>query len=316
MTSLIENIAFMPPKGSICPCNDDKVALYTRKGIRIDLYHIKTTSNNIIPAFYYYNDKAKYTILYSHGNAEDITHNIKGMLDLSKLLNVNVFCYDYSGYSWSTSDDKINNQQQLRPSEKYAYEDITAAYDYLIEKIDVYPQDIILMGRSLGSGPTTDLASKVKCRGVILVTPLSSAVRVAIKIPFTLPFDIFPNINKVDKIRSPLLIIHGNNDQVVPFQNGVDLYNKANSVYKDYLWIDGAGHCDIESSFPYVYYNKLKEFLDEINHHQSHWNEIKLTKKSLYHTIKSISSFSSIDSVENIDPVFCIDSSSDEIDIK
>jgi hypothetical protein len=65
------------------------------------------------------------------------------------------------------------------------------------------------MGRSLGTGPTVDFASKNNVRAVILQSPLLSAIRVVVKTYFTLPIDIFASIDKIHKVKAPVLIIHG-----------------------------------------------------------------------------------------------------------
>jgi pimeloyl-ACP methyl ester carboxylesterase len=127
------------------------------------------------------NPQAVYTVLFSHGNAEDIR-------DVAPLLNeihesgFGVFAYDYRGYG---TGDGV-------PTEENAYKDIDAAYAYLTGTLGVAPARIIAYGRSLGGGPAVDLASRKPLTGLILESTFVTAFRVRTHIPI-LPFDKFRN---------------------------------------------------------------------------------------------------------------------------
>lgn len=128
---------------------------------------------------------------------------------------MNVLVYDYAGYGISRGE----------ASERSCYEDIEAAFEYLRRERKFQPSEIILYGRSLGSGPTCFLAEKYSkagapFAGVILQCPILSVYRVALDFRFSLPGDIFCNIDRIATIDSPLTIIHGTRDEVVPFRHG------------------------------------------------------------------------------------------------
>jgi len=181
------------------------------------------------------------------------------MSELSQSLQVDVFAYDYSGYGYSkTKDDK-----QIEPSEQLCYQDIEAVYTHMINVENKEPKNIVLMGRSLGTGPSCELASKNKVGGVILQSPLLSAVRVAVKTPLTLPIDIFANQDKIRKIKAPIFIVHGELDQVIDISHGKELYRLIqNSPYAaNPWWIPNAGHNDIEHNCYDKYMKKLEKFL-------------------------------------------------------
>ncbi len=114
------------------------------------------------------------------------------------------------------------------------------------------PENIILYGRSLGSGPTLFLAEalseqKVNLGGVILQSPVASIYRVAIPFRWTMPGDKFPNIDRIGSIRAPIFVIHGTHDEIVPFYNGEDLFLAASIEYRAKpLWIEGGGHNNLE----------------------------------------------------------------------
>ena len=123
------------------------------------------------------------------------------------------------------------------------YEDILAAYEYLTNTLNCKPENIVLYGRSLGSGPSIWLASKTALEGrsvagIILQSPLLSAFRVAFNFRFTFPFDKFPNIDRIRDVRCPVLIIHGAMDEVVPFWHGQELFLSVPSVWRaEPFWV-------------------------------------------------------------------------------
>ncbi|MEB3335863.1 MAG: alpha/beta hydrolase [Leptolyngbyaceae bacterium] len=204
-----------------------------------------------ISAIYLPNPSATYTLLYSHGNAEDLGDNQFHFQELRDR-GFAIFAYDYQGYGTS----------QGKPSEGNTYQDIDAAYDYLTSTLKVPPQRIIAYGRSVGSGPTVDLAARKPVAAVILETPFITAFRVITRIPI-LPFDKFDNLSKIKKIRVPLLIIHGTADRVVPFWHGQALFQAANPP-KRFLRVEQGDHNDLVEVAGALYTNTLKEFAAEV----------------------------------------------------
>jgi len=195
---------------------------------------IKLSSANgmKISAVHFPNPQAQYTILYSHGNAEDLG-NISSVLRQIRDSGFAVFAYDYQGYGTS----------QGTASEYNAYRDIEAAYNYLTQQLGVPAKQIIVYGRSVGGGPTIDLASRQKVGGLVVESSFVSVFRVLTRIPL-LPFDKFVNIDKIGKVRSPVLVIHGKADEVVPFWHGEQLFAAAKQP-KFNFWVDRAGHNDL-----------------------------------------------------------------------
>lgn len=108
-------------------------------------------------------------------------------------------------------------------------------------------------GRSLGSGPTTHIAvkqSRLKqpVAGVILQSPLLSIFRVAFNFRFTIPGDLFCNIDIIEEVESPVTIIHGTRDEVVPFWHGEGLFEMCRQEWRyKPLWVTDAGHNNIEA---------------------------------------------------------------------
>ncbi len=200
-----------------------------------------------ISAVYLRHPKATYTILFSHGNAEDLG-NIGLVLQKLYSLGFSVFAYDYRGYGTS----------QGKPSEGNAYRDIDTAYNYLTQTLRIPSKRIIVYGRSVGGGSAVDLAGREAVGGLILESSFTSAFRVIIPFPI-LPFDKFPNIDKIQRVNCPVLVIHGKADDTIPFSHGEKLFAAAREP-KGYLWVDGAGHNDVMWVAQAEYDESLREF--------------------------------------------------------
>ncbi|MEG4456584.1 alpha/beta hydrolase [Microcoleus sp. N9_A1] len=210
---------------------------------------IKVSSANgmKISAVHFPNPQAKYTILYSHGNAEDLG-DILWLVGEIRDSGFAVFAYDYQGYGTS----------QGNPSEDNTYRDIDAVYNYLTQQLGVSAKHIILYGRSVGGGPAIDLASRQKVGGLVVESSFVSVFRVLTRIPI-LPFDKFVNIDKIGKVRSPVLVIHGKADEVVHFWHGEQLFAAAKQP-KFNFWVDRAGHNDLMDVAGDRYATTLRDF--------------------------------------------------------
>ncbi|MGC9525125.1 MAG: alpha/beta hydrolase [Limnospira sp.] len=197
-----------------------------------ELLFLETTDETAIAALYLPNPRAQYTILYSHGNAEDIGDIRRRLQDLRDL-GFSVFAYDYPGYGLSGG----------KPSVAGTYRAIDAAYNYLTETLNVPPDRIVVYGRSVGSGPSTDLAARKPVAGLAIESGFTSTFRVVTRIPIY-PFDRFPNLDQIGRVDVPILILHGDRDRVIPFSHGQQLYAAAGEP-KLSLWVPGAGHNDL-----------------------------------------------------------------------
>jgi abhydrolase domain-containing protein 17 len=188
-------------------------------------FWLHTAHGSRIPAFFIERPGATVTILFSHGNAEDLGMIYDWFNDLARVLRVNIMAYDYTGYgksgsshnggiagiagggggasgsvSSSTAAAVASTTNILVPTEESCYNDIQAAYQYLTQVRRLQPEQIVLYGRSLGSGPSCYLAAKSATNGrsvggVILQSPLLSAYRVAFNFRFTMCGDKFPNVD-------------------------------------------------------------------------------------------------------------------------
>ncbi|WP_040483745.1 alpha/beta hydrolase [Lyngbya aestuarii] len=238
-----DRLIFLPPPSSYTQTNE--------------LIQLKAANGDDITALYLPNPESQYTILYSHGNAEDIGQT---RFHLQKLQEIgfSVLVYDYPGYGTSSG----------KPTVKGTYHAINAAYNYLTQDLNIPPHEILVYGRSVGGGPSVDLASRKPIGGLIIESSFVSIFRVVTRIPL-FPFDKFSNLAKIPKVNSPILILHGNQDQVIPFWHGEKLYAKANEP-KMSFWVDGADHNDVLDVAGQRYLETLKKFTELVeNHHSS-----------------------------------------------
>jgi hypothetical protein len=210
-----------------------------------DVLKATTAGGKKISAIYLPNPAAKYTLLVSHGNAEDLGDDRYWLEDLRRA-GFSVFAYDYEGYG--TSEGK--------PSEKATYEDEAAAYEYLAVKLKTPPDRIIIFGRSVGAGPATYIAARRPCAGLILQSPFVSAFRVLTRIPL-LPFDKFPNYKNIRHVHVPVLILHSRADSVIAFWHGQKMFELANQP-KQAFWAERTDHNDMEATAGY--FESLQKF--------------------------------------------------------
>ena len=203
----------------------------------------------------YINRNAKYHMILSHGNAEDI-YLVETWLKsyFLKQVDVNCIVYEYTGYGESNG---------RLPAEQSLYDDIETVYLHLTENLNISPDHIILYGRSIGSGPTSFLAEKYPVAGAILHSGLMSGLRVIFNLRWTLPFDKFPNIDRMPNVDCPVYIIHGTRDEIVPFYHAEELHKATKHKYPPY-YVDGAGHNDVEK-FASEYLNRINEFIEYVD---------------------------------------------------
>ncbi len=161
-------------------------------------------------------------ILYSHGNAGNLSMRQVNIAHWREVTKQAVLIYDYPGYGKSTG----------RPTEAGCYAAANAAYDWLIDKQQVAPSRLLLLGSSLGGAMAVDLASRRESRALVLVNAFTSFPDMAQK---TVPW--FParwlvsnqldNLRKIGKCDTPIFITHGTADALVPYSQGERLFAAA-----------------------------------------------------------------------------------------
>ena len=177
-------------------------------------------------------EHGKKAILRCHGNAEDAANSLFALRYLARR-GFTVACVDYPGYGLSDGT----------PDEEGCYRNVHRLYDWLVENRGFKPEDIIVDGFSIGSGPATELAATKPVGGLVLEAPFLSAPRVVTRIRI-LPIDPFPNIQMIKNVKCPVLVIHGTDDSVIPHRHGKELFELANDP-KHFIPVEGANHNDL-----------------------------------------------------------------------
>lgn len=175
---------------------------------------------------------ARLTVFYFHGNAEDLGESLP-LLQQLQSAGFAVLAFDYRGYGRSGG----------HPSESNVYADTRTVLEYARTNLGLKPEQLLVIGRSVGGGPAVELAAHTPVAGLVLISPFLSAFRVVTKVKL-LPFDRFDNLAKIGRIHCPLLVIQGTADEVIPISHGQGLFAAA-SPPKRSDWIAGAGHNDI-----------------------------------------------------------------------
>jgi len=162
-------------------------------------------------------------VLFFHGNAGNISHRGESVA-IFHSLGLNVLIFDYRGYGKSEGN----------MSEHGAYLDAMAAWQYLKNERNFQGEDIIILGRSLGGAIATHLATQVDERLLILESTFSSVKDMAARmmpfiykiIYFRYQFDTEKNIAQVN---SPLLLMHSQDDEIIPYELAEKVFNAAKS---------------------------------------------------------------------------------------
>ena len=242
-SNTVNQMAFCPPPPTYRK-QDVNMWLETDKGHRIPAFHIRRGH--------------PLTVLVSHANAEDLGIVLGFWTYMSDALQVDVFAYEYSGYGHSTGT----------PSEDNMSSDARAALQLLVDGFKLVPErDIVLYGKSIGSCPTCHLASRARVRGVMVVSGLASGSRVLFPTTKVYLMDMlyFHNIGRLGSNKSPVQIVHGTHDEVVPFSNGQDLHAASGKHHPlPPAWIDGATHNNLETVHSVAYMRAFRAFLKHL----------------------------------------------------
>ena len=202
---------------------------------------------------------SRLTVLVCHGNGGNVSHRLDRVLLMQSRLNVDTLLFDYRGYGKSEGS----------PDEQGTYRDARAAYRWLVAH-GHGPERVVLFGESLGSAVALQLALEVEARALMLESPFASVPEMARAVYPFLPLWPFvrtryDNVAKVARLRMPLLVLHGERDEVVPFAQGRRVFDAAPEP-KRFFAIPGASHNDTYLVGGEAYWRALREFLEGLPH--------------------------------------------------
>ena len=219
--------------------------------VNIEKVNIKTSDNLSLLGWFHKKNLNKFkTIVYFHGNAGTLENRIH-KLNHFKDMEVNFLIIAWRGF----------NGNKGKPTEEGLYIDGLSAVNWIVDQ-GVKEEDIILYGESLGTGIATEIAQHKSFAGIILETPFTSMINAAKEfypyIPVNLLIkDRFENFKKIKNINSPILIMHGEKDTIVPFKMGKKMHQLAN----DPKYFYSTKHDDHMMVYDEPMINTLKNFI-------------------------------------------------------
>lgn len=222
-------------------------------GLEYESVSLRTSDDVLIHGWFVKSEKNIGTVLFFHGNAGNISHRLD-TLRIFNHLGLSTLIIDYRGYGQSEGDI----------SEQGTYLDAEAAWTYLTELNNTDPLKIIIFGRSLGGAIAANLAAKKRSAGLILESVFTSVPDMAAKLYPVFPVRLLCRYQydakmSLDAVVSPVLIVHSPDDEIIPFENGKELFAQANEP-KSFLQIRGGHNDGFISSGP-LYYEGLEKFI-------------------------------------------------------
>ena len=190
-------------------------------GLAFERVTVATDDGEELAAWWVPSEPAAGTVLIFHGNAGNISHRLDYLRMFNRLAYASLIV-DYRGYGQSTGS----------PSEEGTYRDAEAAWNWLIKTRGVVPEDIVLLGESLGGAVAAWLGAHVKPRGLILASTFTSVPELGAQVYPFLPVRLISRFSyntreAVKAVKAPILIAHSRDDDVVPFAHGQALFDAA-----------------------------------------------------------------------------------------
>ena len=216
--------------------------------------NFKTSDNLALKGWFHLKNFNKKTILFLHGNAGNLDNRIDKLNSLGSM-DINFLIISWRGYSGNPGN----------PSEAGLYKDALSGIEWLNKK-GISNDQIILYGEALGTAITTEIAQNKNFAGIILEAPFTSMVDMGQKIYPIFPVrfllkDKYESKNKIKNIKSPILVLHGRKDKIVPFYMGEKIFEIANNPkFKYFTDLD-----DHMMNFDDKLVNEIDIFISNLN---------------------------------------------------
>jgi hypothetical protein len=201
-------------------------------GLEYEDVSLPTRDNEVLHGWYIHATNPVGVVLFFHGNAGNISHRLDS-IEIFQELDLDVLIIDYRGYGQSSGST----------SEQGTYLDAQAAWDYLVDSRGIAPGNIVIFGRSLGGAVASWLAARATPAAVILESCFTSGPDMGARLYPFLPVRLitrlkYPVKEHVKLVSSPLLIIHSQQDEIIPFDMGQSIFAAAPEP-KEMLVISG-----------------------------------------------------------------------------
>jgi uncharacterized protein len=202
----LREVVFAPADRDL---SHEDVVFHGRDGVKLTGWYI--------PA-----PKARFTLLFCHGNGGNIMHVLDSM-ELFRSMGLNCLVFDYRGYGNSDGS----------PTEAGTYLDARAAFDWLTQTKRVPADRIVICGRSLGGSIAAYLATEVRPAALVLESAFTSYPDIGARLYPYMPVRLFARFRYdtlayVRQVRCPVMVVHSRDDELIPFDFGIRLSEAAN----------------------------------------------------------------------------------------
>jgi len=238
----LENVVWIPKKWSVQTPNILDVSQRHTKLSNLTKEHKETPqTGDHIPCLYLpYPEGADKIMIFFHGNAEDIGWALGFIAALQESLRVHVLAMEYPGYSVYIGE----------PSAEAILNDSEIVYDFLNMEIGVPQENIILYGRSIGSGPATYLAAR-KDPGALILMSAYTSIRAVVKdimgnMAQYLIAERFQNIEEIKNVKCPVLLLHGEEDKLIFKEHAISLKETCTQTFCELSLSETMTHNDFD----------------------------------------------------------------------
>ncbi len=243
-------LAFLAHRSVFYPMKYPAGFWHLRDRLGVEDVWLRASDGVRLHAWWRRREDSQIATLFLHGNAGNVTHRLHA-LEAIPAAGSSLLLLDYRGYGRSEGS----------PTEQGVYRDAEAGYEWLLAR-GYAPEQIVLHGESLGSAVAVELASRRPCRGLVLEAPFSSARAVAGRVlPLLGPTLIsgFDSARRIRQVRAPILILHGDRDDIINIALGRELFAAAKEP-KTFWEVPGAGHNDLPAAAGLEYEQRLAAF--------------------------------------------------------
>jgi hypothetical protein len=225
-------------------------------GLEFEDVYMTSADGTKLHGWYLDHPEPKAHLLFCHGNGEHVAYTAPGLQYLRDEFDVAVLAFDYRGYGRSEGS----------PNEPGVLADGQAAHAWLAARAEIDPDQVLLMGRSLGGAVAIDLAATNGARGLIVESSFPSLPDVAARIYWWAPIRLLmrtqlDSAEKIKRYRGPFLQCHGTSDELIPLALAKQLFEVAPAPDKRFVELPGLGHNEWLTPEYSLY---LQQFLDEL----------------------------------------------------
>jgi fermentation-respiration switch protein FrsA (DUF1100 family) len=240
----------------------DWIATPDHLGMEAEEIYLTPEPGVQLHAWFFPHPSPSATLLFCHGNAGNVSHRLENVFYLLQT-GFQVLLFDYRGYGHSSG----------QPSEAGLYRDAFTAWTHLVARAGNSAAPLVIFGRSLGGAVAVDLVTRLKGdqrdAGVgLIVESTFTSIRTLARLVFSLPLPELPvkydSSSKIGQIQMPLLAIHGEEDELIPFADGRRLFDTAPEP-KAWFPIPRAGHNDTYIVGGEAYFRRLAAFARDLS---------------------------------------------------